>query len=337
MFSYRQMLLQSFRIAWKNRYLWFFGLFASLLSIGAEYQILVRAMSRGASLEWMSDWSNFFHSGLFSWGFFPKLVDMFVTSPLLMSVVLVISLIALTVFLMLVWLAVVSQIAIVNNSDKILKSKKEVADLNLHTGVLAGAKNFWPVFGLNFVSKVIINILVFVVSLPLMFIFWNKGTSAAIYIILFILFIPVAISFSLLIKYAIAFVVLKKERLYPAVRHAWKMFVQNWIISLEMAFLLFAISFFATFAILTLSVLVAIPFFFLALTFLSMFTKFAFLSVVLLGIIIITLFVIFCGSVLSTFQVVAWTNLFNHLGRGIESKIERLVPEHIKNKVISLK
>jgi len=337
MFSYRQMLLQSFKIAWKNKYLWFFGLFASLLSIGAEYQILTRAMNRGASLEWFYHWSNFFHSGLFSWGFFPRLSQLFVESPVSMALVVVVALVSLAILLFLVWLAVASQIAIVNNSHKILKSKKEVANLNLHAGVLAGKKNFWSVFTLNLISKVLINLLVLIISLPLMFIVWNKIFSGIIYIILFVLFIPMAIALALMIKYAIAFVVLKKEKLVPALKSSWHLFRNNWIISLEMAFLLFAVSFLATLVILIAAVILAIPFFFLAVAMLSMFTTLVFWSAVMLGLIVLTAFVILCGSILGTFQVVAWTNLFEHLGQGIESKLERLLPEHIKSKTISLK
>jgi hypothetical protein len=333
MFSYRQMLLQSFKITWKNKYLWFFGLFASLLSIGAEYQILTRAMSRSASLKWLYDWSNFFHSGLFSQAFFVKVTGLFSQDPVMMSLTLGLALVILAAFILLVWLAIVSQVAIVNNSDKILKSKKEVADLSLHTGILAGAKSFWPVLGLNAVSKIVVNVLIGLVSWPLLFIFWTKTVSGIFYILFFILFIPLAVAFSLMIKYAIAFVVLKKASFKTALKNAGRLFRENWIVSLEMAFILFAISFFATFVILTASLILIIPFFFLALAFLSLFTGLAFWSVIVLGVIVLTIFIVFCGSILSSFQVVAWTNLFNHLGRGIESKIERLSPDHVKKSI----
>lgn len=337
MFSYRQMLLQTFRITWKNRYLWFFGLFASLLSIGAEYQILTRAMSRGASLVWFSNWSNFFSSGLFSQGFLSNLIGIFGQDPVTTLIVIVISLILLAAFLLLIWLAIISQIAIVNNSNKIINSKKEVADLNLHSGVLAGTKSFWSVLWFNLISKIVVNVLVFLVSLPLIFLFWNKIFSGALYILLFIFLIPLAVAFSLMIKYAIAFVVLKKESFSKALNSAIKLFTKNWIISLEIAFLLFAISFFATFVILTASLIVALPFIALATVVLSAFTGVAFWSVVILGIIVLTSFIIICGSILGTFQVAVWTNLFNHLGQGIESKLERLTHEHIKHRSISFK
>ncbi len=266
-----------------------------------------------------------------------KIISLFGQDPFSMTLVLIVSLIILAAFLLLIWLAVISQIAIVSNSYKIIKSKKETADLNLHTGVLAGTKSFWSTFWLNLISKVVINVLVFLVSLPLMFVFWNKTFSGSFYIVLFVILVPLAIAFSLMIKYAIAFVVLKKANFSLALKSAIRLFRENWIVSIEMAFLLFTISFFATLVILTASLVIAIPFFFLAVTFLSAFTSLAFWSVVILGIIVLTLFIIFCGSILSTFQIVAWTNLFNHLGLGIESKIERLVPEHLKARSISFK
>ncbi|MFA4942925.1 MAG: hypothetical protein WC564_04780 [Patescibacteria group bacterium] len=337
MFSYRKMLLQTLRITLKNKYLWFFGLFASLLSIGAEYQILTRAMSRSASWNWLYSWERFLNSGLFSQEFFSRIFDSFGRSPFLMSLVLAIGLIIVAAFLLLIWLAVVSQIALVNNSYQIIKSKKDIADSSLHSGILAGAKNFWSVLWLNLVSKIIINILVVLVSLPLIFVIWNRTFSAIIYIILFILLIPLAVGLSLLIKYAIAFVVLKNKKFKVALKSAWTLFMQNWIISLEMSFVLFAISFVATFVILTLSLVLALPFFFLAMILLSAFTSLAFWSAVILGVIIVTIFIIFCGSILSTFQAAAWTNLFNHLGRGVESRIERWTPENVKTATINFK
>lgn len=262
---------------------------------------------------------------------------MFSENPITMSLVVVVALIALAAFILLIWLAIVSQIAVVNNTDKILKSRKDVAEVTLHTGILAGIKSFWSVLWLNLVSKVVINILVLLVSLPLLFMFWNKIFTGVIYILLFVIFIPIAVAFSLMIKYAIAFVVLKKQKFSKAFVSAWHLFKENWIVSLEVAFILFAISFFATIVILLAVLFLAMPFFFLALAFLSMFTALAFWSVVTLAAIILVAFVILCGSILSTYQVVAWTNLFNHLGRGIESKIERLVPESVKNQPISFK
>jgi hypothetical protein len=167
--------------------------------------------------------------------------------------------------------------------------------------------------------------------------FWNKIFTGVIYILLFVIFIPIAVAFSLMIKYAIAFVVLKKQKFSKAFVSAWHLFKENWIVSLEVAFILFAVSFFATIVILLAVLFLAMPFFFLALAFLSMFTALAFWSVMTLAAIILVAFVILCGSILSTYQVVAWTNLFNHLGRGIESKLERSVPESVKNQPISFK
>jgi hypothetical protein len=338
MFSYRQIMLQAVRIAWKNKYLWFFGLFASLLSIGAEYQILMRAMSRSASLEWVYGWSNFFHSGIFSGRVFMNLGSMFQSDPVATAIALVMMLVVLAAIVLLVWLAVVSQIAIVNNSDKIIKSRKDVAEIGLHQGLRAGSNKFWPVLGLNVLAKILVNVLVLIVSLPLIFVFANRGVAGFVYILLFVLFIPVAISVSFLIKYAIAGVILKKEKFMPAVKNGWSLFRQNWIISLEMAFLLFVISFFSTIVIVLAALILAVPFVILAAAFLALFSAGAFWFMATIGGIVLLVFVIACGSILTTFQTISWTSLYLKLtGKGGESKLERIVPEAVKNIPVTIK
>ena len=68
-------------------------------------------------------------------------------------------------------------------------------------------------------------------------------------------------------KYAIAYVVIKGSGFVEAVKLGWQLFVKNWLVSLEMAFILFFINFAVGFGLLLLFLISAGPFLFLALVF----------------------------------------------------------------------
>ena len=332
MFSYRQILKTSLKISWKNKYLWVFGIFASFLSIGAEYQILWRALSRQATLDWYNGWNMYMQTGIFSGAVWGNIVHLFKTNPGIMTMILFFSLIILAIIFVSIWLAVTAQIALVINTEKIIKSKKDEIAVADRSNLAAGAPSFWPVFGLNLFSKIIINVLVILITLPLLFLAVNHLLLNVLYLIFFVILIPVAIAVSLLIKYAIAYVALKKQTIFMSLKKAWELFKENWIISLEMALLLFVISFLATLAILIASAIIAVPFIILATSFFHLFSMAAFWVMVSLALIVITIFIILAGAFLSAFQVVVWTNLFMQLvSKGGESKLERILPEGIKN------
>jgi hypothetical protein len=332
MFSYRQILKTALRISWKNKYLWLFGVFASFLSIGAEYQILWRSMSQKAALQWYANWGSFMGTGIFSWRAVVNFVHLYKSSPGAMFALTFLFLLVLAILAAIIWLAVVSEIALVGQSEKIIKSKKDKAEMAVSEGFQSGKRDFWPVFGLNVFGKILINVIIILVTIPILFSAANRLAVNVVYTIFFIILIPIAIGASLMIKYAIAFVVLKKQKLFVSLNSAWELFQTNWIISIEMALLLFLISFVATLLILFASLILAVPFLILATSFFFLFSPVAFSIVLVLGVITLIVFFIVAGSFLTSYQVVAWTNLFMQLAtKGGESKLERILPENMKH------
>ncbi len=331
MFSYRQILKQALRIAWKNKFLWVFGLFASLLAVGGEYQILVRPTSSQAAVNWFGNLYNFFNSGLFSFSVFGNIGDLFQTQPGAAFVFLIMFLIFLALVIFLIWLAVTSQVALIQNSERIINDPKEKLSASSRLHLRASSRHFWPVLGYNIIAKIFINLAITLVSLPLLFPLANRAATNTTYLILFIIFVPLAVCFSLLIKYTIVFMVLKQEKFANAFSRGWRLFRNNWLISIEAALLLFAISFLTTLAILLACLVLSIPFIILASAFLYLFSVSAFWAMVVIGFLALTVFVIICGSILTTFQVVAWTDIFLKLNSGLgRSKTERLAPNNLK-------
>jgi hypothetical protein len=321
MFSYRSILKQALSISWKNKHLWFFGLFASLAVAGGalEYQFLTQSLGQGLiggsyqslnNLLAISETLNLFWSGilnLFHQDFFVLLNDFTV------------GLLIITVIAVFVWLAISSQAALVDSVKKILMPKKKAAVLSLREGLTIGNKHFWSVLWLNILIKALVSFCFFVASLPLLFMVISDNSAfVALYTILFVIFVPIAVSLSLIIKYAISYRVLENESTYNSLIKGLKLFKKNWLISLEVALILFIVSFFLTFIVLIAMAIIFLPLFWISLIFSITWLSFLMLFLCLFAIILF-------GSFFTTFQVTTWTDLYLHLkeNKGL-AKLERI-------------
>ncbi|MFA5184436.1 MAG: hypothetical protein WC456_02805 [Patescibacteria group bacterium] len=320
MFSHRVLLKQSWGLAWKHKYLWFLGLFASLTAAGGswEYQLITQGSNQGlidgtyyrlSGILAVAELIKNFYSGLgelFRYDFWTILNAL----TLLLAVVLL-----LGVF---IWLAITCQAALVNDVKKINDNKKKEPSLSLRDSLTAGHKHFWSILGLNILIKVAVSLTLFIISLPLLFMALRDSAGlAAVYMILFIIFVPVALGLSLILKYAIAYRVLDNKSLVASLEKAGKLFKQNWLVSLEMAIILFIINFLASGLILIVIVLFLLPLLLLGLIFNMMWV------IMLVMLLAITVIVV-SGSLLTTFQIATWTNLFLRLKeKGGLAKLER--------------
>jgi len=321
MFSYRSILKQAWNISWKNKYLWFFGLFASLAAAGGsiEYKILTQNLNQN-----LVDGSYQHLSGILAWGelvrsLFLGLANLFTYDFISILNAITLLLISLTLIVVFIWLAIVSQAALINNIKQIITPKKKSPDFKIRNGLAIGNKYFWSVLGLNILIKILINAAFFIISLPLLFMILDETTTlAVIYTIFFIIFIPIAVSLSLMVKYAIAYNVLENKSFVASLEKGWGLFKKNWLISLEIAIILFIVNFLAGILLLIIISLLLFPLFIVG----AMFgLTWLMILMLLLGLITIIL----VGSLLTTFQITTWTDLFLHLtNKGGEAKLERI-------------
>jgi hypothetical protein len=320
MFSYRTLLKQAWNISWKHKYLWLFGLFASIAAASGsfEYQLLANSFQASA-LE-----NSYYHiNGILIVGkaiiaFFVGFISLFSYDILTIVNTLTVIIITLTLIISFVWLAISSQAALVISIKKVLAAKKKDAVINIRENLAKGHQNFWPVLGLNILIKFLIGLTLFIMGVPLLFLAVDGSAYlAVIYTLAFIIFTPAAIALSLIIKYAIAYKVLDNESFSDSLKKSINLFSKNWLISLEMGVMLFIISFLAGLILLILIAIFIFPYIMFAINY-----GLAWLIVLLL-LISLTL-ILFVGSLLTTFQISVWTGLFLELkeGRG-EAKLER--------------
>ncbi|MHB8903500.1 MAG: hypothetical protein ACYC40_00115 [Patescibacteria group bacterium] len=322
MLSYRNLLKQAWNITWKHKFLWFFGLFSTLLAAGGsiEYKILNQNINQGLVNGSLLGAGSFAQAIYMIKNFCLGFINLFTYDFLTILNTITILLICAALMVTLIWLAVSSQAALVISVKKILiNNKKKENLLTVRDGLTAGHKKFWPVLGLNILIKIAVNAIIFITSLPLIFLVLKDSSLFMFtYVLLFVIFLPVAISLSLVLKYAIAYSVLENENFIKSIEEGWKLFIKNWLVSLEMAVILFIINFFASLAILLAVTILFLPLFIVGL-------NFGFYWLIVLMVFLALIFVVLSGSALGTFQISTWTNLFIKLREGgFVAKLERI-------------
>ncbi|MFH0891363.1 MAG: hypothetical protein V1867_01120 [Candidatus Falkowbacteria bacterium] len=317
MFLYRDILSQAWKNTWRHKYLWFFGLFAALLGGWGDLEIVFRGTNGDQGLPYgFQLLSAIFLNG----NIFHNISQISSNSYLSLFMSLLVLLIILALSLFLFWLTIISQSALVNNTTRIITGKKHDFASGLHSGI----NKFWPVAGLNLLLKIIIYGIFSLFGLYLL----NGAEdmlSAAYQIAAFMVFIPLAVILSFITKYAICYIVIKNEKFLDSLRLSWRLFLKNWLVSLEMAFMLFFITFLFALGLLLLFLILSIPFLFVVIVLSRFALIFNLWLIVAAGLILLLFVIIASGAILAAFQISAWTGLFLDLiSRGGESKIMRL-------------
>ncbi len=331
---YRHILKKSLRITWENKFLWFFGFFATFLGGFGAYEILINRTDAYFAQNLFFRFQHLQELNVFSGEFFLNVGRTFQVSPISMSIVFALLIILLILFIFLLWLAVVSQVGLVFSSAKIVNSDKNAHKLNIKRGIETGIDHFWPVLGLNFLSKVLVYFLFFCLSLFFVFLVspGNGWVADMFYVVLFIIFIPIALIISFIFNYAICYISIEKKEFKESILDAWNLFLRNWLVTLEMALILFVITFLATMVFILAAIILSVP--------ILLFVNFllywgdggiSFWVIIASGILLGALMAV-VGAIITTFRISSWTTLFLHLNSKKESpsKIVRLA-EKIKN------
>lgn len=299
---YRDIIQKAAATTWRHKFLWFFGLFAALTSNGEEYDSLFRNTSWVTDLQQnATDIRDLASDGRLQevWRGFTS----YLSDNALSSIGVVFAFVVIAFFA--VWLIIVSQVALISAAAK--KEKNQTIDLV--DGFWSGNKLFGPVLGVNAIALAVLYGSLLVIGLPLLFAYF--GTGATVYLTLlvvlaFLILVPANIVISFITKFAAAYVIIERQPIGIAIRKGWRLFLKNWLVSLETAFILFLINF-----VLSLFIIGALGISGLPVTNQIGFLIYFFISAIL-------------GSLLATFQYTTWTYLFLELTqRTMVSKLIR--------------
>ncbi len=310
---YRPIFAQAWSITKKFKAIWFLGFFAALVTSG-EFEVLFRTLS-DPELEnsfLNSIWVGFatgWQEGLaISGNAWTGIYAGLSSHPLniLASLLMLLLVIAFAIFIL--WLSVVSQAGLINSINTLSRNRKT----SLNQALVQGNKYFWPVLAVDITLKVILGLAVYILGKELLLLADLELAGRIVYYLSFILFVFLAVIVAFLVRFQILYIVLKKKPIFQAMDQAWELFKRNWLVSLEMAFLLFII-YFLTFVtvtllttILTATTIVVLPFY-IGIPY--------YLKLIIAGLtfFLAVALVVFSTAILSVFQWSCWTILFNKI------------------------
>lgn len=323
---YRQALSHSWRLAWQHKSLWVFGMFAAFLGQMGFLELVSRTSLTAATKL----------SPLGFAGSVWEILKAFVTADVEWQMPLdawawlgwlVVAVVGIA--LLLLFVAIVSQGALIEATAFSVR-KKNLPDAGRcwHAGV----SHFWKLLAINFARWLIFCGLVLAVSVAALNVFLNGGTGdMVLFILLFVLATAVGMVLSFMVVYSAAYVVVEEKKLGKAIEHAWQLFLDHWLVSIEVGLI-----------VLLLNIVVgAIVLFGFMLTFLPTLISWfiALLTAnpalwtagLIAGAFFFVLFVVFVGSVFTVFTTAVWTYLFMAMHHvGIKSRVLHWLNYHKK-------
>lgn len=309
---YRQILSSAWQVLWRRPWIWLLGLLAAMLGNTGEYQLLLNAFDRLSNPTqnwwWPNVWQTTYAANTGNWW--------------------VVAVILVLLLVLLIWLAVTSTGGLFYASSGLVKNEK----VGLGTAWQQGQKYFWPVLGLVIIGKGLTIVLLMVAVAPLFLATATASSNTAVMLyslLAFLIFVPLSIIISFATKYGVAYAVLKQQPLGHALFNGWKLFWKNWLVSIEMAVILFAVSLLLSLVLVIISIVSLV-------VVLSLNTVLGTMGVpVLMGMggflvlrviasLIALPFVLFVAAALAVFQVASWTILFHRLtNEGVVPKLLR--------------
>lgn len=302
---YRDLIAKALMISWRNKFLWILAFFVALGGLGGEYGILFRGS------DFLNDQVatlNVLRADYIDGSIFIALRELpghIQANPAIWLLLLV----ALLAFLGILWVILVAQGGLIWSIDK-LRQGTAPQKLSLGQANAVGVKAFQGIFMVSLLLKLFMYVLVILATVPLGIAFIRTGDYGYFTwytISAFLVMVPINIVVSFLVKYAAIAIVLRGKRWNEALRYGWHLFVGNWLVSLEVAFLLSAINLVTTLVLIY------------ALNLLGLSSNPA-------GAFIFATILTLWGTYIATFQYATWVLFYEHLEEGtVKSKVSRMI------------
>jgi hypothetical protein len=325
MLTYRPILKKALQLTTRHKKWWILGFFVALLGNGGEYEIAFSNLKKISQSNISADsLLGFFTNNFISKNLFIYSKNLLTTNQPLTSLALLLALSGL------IYLIITAQgtliAAVFGGVSKKYRPFSGYAEIKKYW--LQTRDKFWELFFANLIFKGGGLILAALISMPFIILLsslTNLSTSASALIIGFLIFTPLAIIVSFLVKYTLIYIVAKGQDPLASFLNSLKLFQNNWLITGEIALILLVLNLLTGLAALIVSLILSFPLiagtaliiYPLALPDGYYFTIIAWLMILTLPIL---------GSVLAVFQYSAWTILFKKLTgrRRLHSKIARV-------------
>ncbi len=311
---YKQALQHGWWLTRHHLWLWPLGLFASLLGQMGLLEFFTKIVEAGSGTA--PTWSTIpqlFQFFNMSW---PHLSWSVFGWSLWLIVVFV------SLFVLFVFVAVVSQGAIIHAASKAVH-REVLADVGKAWHV--GVRHFWSLFFINLFKKILIGILAVLV-------FWatknvmqySRGWDAIWFLLMFLIAAVTGMVLSFLAIYAAGYVVVEQYSFGRSIVAAWKLVWRHWLPSIEAAIVIFAVDIVAFVLVLVGFFVFMFPSLFLWILAVVTVNATLYMFATIFGMLLLALFIIFVGSVLTVFVTSTWIFLFMRMHHsGVKSTIIR--------------
>lgn len=295
--DYLNIIKEAWRITWKNKYLWWFGLMMAISSgFGSNFS---SGNNWGEKNGWgedvkrrVSDWMAMY----WEW--------------IVLGLILLILL--LIVFLILnVW----GRGALVATLGKITAKEPAKEPLKFKAGIKEGKKFFWKILGLNlFLSGVCIATLI-ILGTPIAILFYLKAYFAGALLAFggLLIFILLIILLSFLKKFGVIYLVLGKVSFWLALENAYWLFRRNLLPSIIMGVIFIPLGFLAGLAAIIFILITLLIFLIPGLLAYFLMGKLAIIILAVLGILILLAGILTINSVYAVFVQAVWILFFRQI------------------------
>lgn len=236
---------------------------------------------------------------------------------------------------MFVIIAVVVILAISSQGALIhITGQKNGKQKDLKEALQVGLEKFWPLFGLTIINTLIGYFFVALIIEPLIYFATFETSAPALQFLVmtlaFFVMIPLVIMISFVTRYGATYIVLRHEKMMTAFTLGWDLFKANWLITVENALVILAVTLIYFAAQITVLVFAFTPF--LILAYLTATTSLIFsVLVIVFGSLVAVAIFLFTTSLYGAYYNIVWTNTFLHLlspGKSY-SKVHRLTLQHL--------
>ncbi len=317
---YRPILKRAFHVVWRNRFLWFFGLFAALLGASGEVEILIGGAGQ---VDWGMTVGDILRQVFKGEGFGSMLKELLVRMAQVPSAGWLVFLALGLGLAVVVWLYIISQIALIDTTARLANHEAT----NSKVRHLVGRRYFWKVLGLNSISRGIIYGLLLAIGLPMVIsLHQDEGRlySTGLLIVSYIILVPLAMIASFIVRYASCYMILKQTGFWQGIKGGGRLFIKNWLVSIEMAIIIFGLNVLAGLLMTLAGIVVSFPFMVGVEILVDLNSAGGSLAMLMAGLILVLGVIAFFGALFVAFTYSAWTLLFLELSSG-ERKLSRLV------------
>lgn len=322
--TYRQALSESWKLSWRHKGLWAFGLFAMILGQMGVVDIFLKMGITANTLASSDSWLAI--RLLFS----PRFWRLIVSSlnpgmdTWVWFVWLIITLVGFAG--MVLFVAVSCQGAIVHAAAKYAKRGSSLPSDS--KAWHAGVSHFWGLLALNVLKKLsllLIGGLIITIAFGLGSMDSVFGRLA--YIILFVAALLASMVLSFLVVYAAGYLVVEEEKILTAIRFAWQLFVKHWLVSFEVGLVVLV----TNVALLFVMLAAVVYLFFLPMLiadYIAIWTGAIWVlkTGIVAGYVLLLVFAFLASAIFSVFTTSVWTYLFTKMhSHGVTSKLFRLI------------